>query len=215
MVIGENNHLPWHLPRDLRFFRTVTENATVIMGRKTYESIGKRTLPRRRNIVVTRQENYIVPGGEAANSLEEAIEMARDERYVFVIGGGELYRQAVPIADHLLLTQISHRSQNIPLFPVFRGDIYFPEISESQWKCVKHSRWFKATSARTNVQLSKDLPLSLYFRFLRFDKIVNDKLSSTPPKLFFRTGKLLNSPKSTTKGKTESTIDSVQKQLPL
>ena len=124
-VIGSQNKLPWSIPEDLKRFREITLGHPIIMGRKTYESIG-RPLPKRTNIVVTRDVSARFEGCHAALSLDEAIEKAhhedipgRDE--VMVIGGGEIYKQALPLADRIYLTLIGHEVQ---------GEAYFPEF---QW----------------------------------------------------------------------------------
>ena len=130
-VIGRDNALPWRLRDDLRRFRELTLGHPVIMGRKTYESIlaslGK-PLPGRHNIVVTRQAGYRAPGCEVASSLEEALAAARvapGAEEIFVIGGAELYRAALPAADTLHVTEI-HRD--------FEGDTRFPELAREDWK---------------------------------------------------------------------------------
>ena len=122
-VIGNNNQLIWHISEDLKRFKALTTGHCIIMGRKTFESIGK-ALPKRTNIVVTRNESFRADGCSVVNSLEAAIEMCGNEEEVFIIGGGELYRQALPMANKLYITRI-HES--------FEGDTYFPEIEENEW----------------------------------------------------------------------------------
>jgi dihydrofolate reductase len=117
-VIGNNNSLIWHLPVDLKNFKKLTTGSAIIMGRKTYESIGK-PLPYRRNIIITRDENYRVENCEVVNSLEEALLICYEN--CFIIGGGEIYKQSLSIADELYLTLIDEE---------FEGDTYFPEIGE-------------------------------------------------------------------------------------
>lgn len=117
-VIGNDNTLIWHLPADLKNFKRLTTGSVVIMGRKTYESIGK-PLPYRRNIIITRDENYKVDNCEIVNSLEEALLICFEN--CFIIGGGEIYKQVLPIADEIYLTLIDE---------VFEGDTYFPEIGD-------------------------------------------------------------------------------------
>lgn len=117
-AIGRDGGLPWHLPADLRRFRELTTGHTVIMGRKTFESIG-RPLPERVNIVITRQAGFGEPGVTVAGSLEEALSMASGEGEVFICGGGEIYLQALPLADRIYLTLIDRP---------FDGDAFFPEI---------------------------------------------------------------------------------------
>lgn len=123
-VIGSGGKLPWHLSADLRFFREQTMGHPVIMGRRTWEAIGK-PLPGRRNIVVTRNAALRPQGTEVADSLATALARCAGESVVFVIGGGELYRAALPLADRLVLTEIHGK---------FDGDVRFPEFDRSQWK---------------------------------------------------------------------------------
>ena len=124
-VIGNNNSLIWKLPADLRRFKEITSGHPVIMGRKTYESIG-RPLPNRRNIIITRDENYTVSGCEITHSLTDALDLVKDSE-VFIIGGGEIYQQSMSIADRIYLTVV-HED--------FNGDTYFPEIGD-EWIKVK------------------------------------------------------------------------------
>jgi dihydrofolate reductase len=134
-VIGGGNTLLWDLPEDMKHFRDTTRGHTVIMGRKTYESIGK-PLPNRRNIVITRDATYSVEGIEVVNSLEEALRLAsleqgrefeenQEEVEVFVIGGGEIYKQAIEKANKLYITEI-HQD--------FDGDTLFPNIDKNIWE---------------------------------------------------------------------------------
>jgi len=123
-VIGSGGALPWRLPEDLKYFKRLTQGHTVIMGRKTWESIG-RALPGRRNLVVTRQTGYVAPEASVAPSLEAALEACAGEAAVYVIGGAELYRAALPLADQLLLTEI-HRD--------FAGDTRFPKFDRTRWR---------------------------------------------------------------------------------
>ncbi len=127
-VIGKDNSLIWYLPADLKRFKALTTGQVIIMGRKTYDSIGK-PLPNRTNIVVTRQKNYAVQGVEVVHSLEEAILKAKSLRSddIFVIGGAEIYQLAMSLADQIVLTK---------LHDIFDGDTYFPEISEKDWEII-------------------------------------------------------------------------------
>jgi dihydrofolate reductase len=131
-VIGRSNALPWHLPEDLKRFKQRTEGRVVIMGRRTFESVG-RPLPNRRSIVVTRRHDYHPQGVEIAHSLEEALERARetDPQEVFVLGGAEIYTLALPEADRLYLT-IVHAD--------VAGDTHFPECDLSQWTLLDDER---------------------------------------------------------------------------
>ena len=136
-VIGGGNTLLWSLPADMKHFRDTTSRHTVIMGRKTYESIGK-PLPNRKNIVITRDANYMREGVDVVNSLDEAIRLVtlehgkefeenQDEVEAFVIGGGEIYKQAIDRAQKLYITEV-HQD--------FDGDTRFPEIDNSIWREV-------------------------------------------------------------------------------
>lgn len=122
-VIGDSNSLIWHLPADLKRFKELTTGNPIVMGRKTYESIG-RPLPNRRNIIITRDVKYDVEGCEVVNSLEEALMICNNN--CFIIGGGEIYKQSMSIADQICLTLV-HED--------FEGDTEFPEIG-SEWKMV-------------------------------------------------------------------------------
>ncbi|XOD66784.1 MAG: dihydrofolate reductase [Flavobacteriales bacterium Tduv] len=124
-IIGKNNRLIWHLPNDLKHFKKMTSGHAVIMGRKTFESIGK-ALPERENIIITRNTDYTVPGIKIAGSLRKAISSVGDQtEKVFIIGGGEIYRQALDIVDTLEITKVHHN---------FCGDVTFPEIDLEKWK---------------------------------------------------------------------------------
>ncbi|MGR3807228.1 dihydrofolate reductase [Pasteurella testudinis DSM 23072] len=125
-VIGKNNQMPWHLPRDLAWFKRNTLNKPVIMGRKTFESIG-RPLPNRSNIVLSRQP-FVYEGVQWADSLQTALEFCRAAEEVMIIGGGELFKQSLPLADKLYLTEIQ---------TALEGDTFFPEIDLDQWKIAE------------------------------------------------------------------------------
>ncbi len=125
-VIGGDNTLLWHISEDLRRFKRITSGHPVIMGRKTWESLG-RPLPGRTNVVITRNAAYHAPGAEVAGSLEEAIAMFPHEEEVFIIGGGEIYRQGMAVADKLYVTHVEAD---------YQGDTTFPEIDPAVWeKC--------------------------------------------------------------------------------
>ena len=129
-VIGVNNTLPWRLPADLRHFRQLTTGHHVIMGRRNYESIGK-PLPDRTNIVVTRNTEYRAPGCEIKHSLVDALQDIQDDTEVFVIGGAEIYRQAMSDADRIYLTLVH---ANIS------GDTFFPEFDTREWNEISRTR---------------------------------------------------------------------------
>lgn len=125
-VIGRDNALPWHLPTDLKNFKTVTMGKPVIMGRKTFESIGRR-LPGRLNIVVTRNADFRAEGCTVAGSFDAALDAAGSSDEVFVIGGAQLYRVALPKADRLYLTRVE---------AVVEGNTFFPSFDPSRWRPV-------------------------------------------------------------------------------
>jgi dihydrofolate reductase len=122
-VIGKNNALPWHLPADLKRFKALTMGPPLVMGRKTYESIG-RPLPGRRNLVITRNRDYSAPGCEVVHSLDAAIAACRGAQEIFIIGGAELFRESLPRAHCLEFTEIRAEIE---------GDVTFPEFSISEW----------------------------------------------------------------------------------
>ena len=128
-LIGSDGRLPWHLPADLRHFKQTTLGKPVVMGRKTYESIGK-PLPDRTNIVVTRDDNYQAPGCITSSSLDQAIQSAGNLEELMIIGGADLYRQAFPRATRLYLTRIDAE---------FEGDAWFPDFDGNQWKVTAKS----------------------------------------------------------------------------
>jgi dihydrofolate reductase len=125
-VIGANGAIPWHLPDELRQFQRLTLGHHIIMGRRTWESIG-RPLPGRTSVIVTRQRGYRAPGALVANSLDEAIGACGEDNEVFVIGGAELYQQALPLAGRLYLTTVE---AEIP------GDTTMPELRAGDWREV-------------------------------------------------------------------------------
>lgn len=122
-VIGRNNQLPWRLPADLQYFKRITLGKPIIMGRKTYESIGK-PLPGRQNIVISHQTNLVLEGCDVVSSIQEALDCAGNAPEVMIIGGATIYEQALPIATKLYITKIH---ENIP------GDTYFPSLDLSLW----------------------------------------------------------------------------------
>jgi len=122
-AIGLENRLPWNLPDDLKRFKALTMNHHIVMGRKTYDSIGK-PLPGRDTVIVTRNMDYAVPGCVAVNSLDAALTVSFSDAEVFFVGGADLYRQVLPIANRIYLTEIRR---------VFDGDAFFPEFDMRQW----------------------------------------------------------------------------------
>lgn len=128
-VIGIDNKLPWHLPEDMKFFRETTRGKPVIMGRKTWESLPDafRPLPGRLNIVVSRNPDFHAEGGAVVGSLPEAVAAAGNAEIACVIGGAEVYRQALPLADRLILTEIDRD---------YAGDAFFPAFDRVEWQEV-------------------------------------------------------------------------------
>ncbi|MBR2961622.1 MAG: dihydrofolate reductase [Alistipes sp.] len=128
-VIGSENQLLWHIREDMVHFRTTTQGHTVAMGRKTFESIG-RPLPKRRNIVITRQP-ISIEGCDVVHSLEEVLALAAEED-IFIIGGSQIYEQALPYADRLCLTTV-HKA--------YEGDASFPQWNRSEWELISSQRY--------------------------------------------------------------------------
>lgn len=131
-VIGRGGDVPWRQREDVRRFKRMTLGHTVIMGRKTFESIGERALPKRRNIVVTRRAGYEREGVEIASGVEEALAMARGEDLVYVVGGGEVYAAAMPKADRLDLTLIHTDTEG--------GEAFFPAFDVADWALTHDER---------------------------------------------------------------------------
>ncbi|CQR46642.1 Dihydrofolate reductase [Paraliobacillus sp. PM-2] len=150
-VIGHNQWMPWNLPRDLQFFKQVTLHHTIIMGRKTFESFNK-PLPKRENVIITRDKTYQKEGCTVIHSIETLLEWNKanpDEEY-FVIGGGEIFKQLLPYADRMYMTFIND---------TFEGDTYFPSYSETNWTLTKKEQ---------GVQ-DEDNPHEYYF--LQYDRV--------------------------------------------
>ena len=131
-VIGKDNDLIWRLPADLKFFKETTSGHAIIMGRKNYESIG-RPLPNRQNIIITRNPEYQVEGCLVVNSLEAALEAAQanGDTEPFIIGGGEIYKMALPLVDKMYITRVHEE---------FDGDTFFPDVDYSKWDELKRER---------------------------------------------------------------------------
>jgi dihydrofolate reductase len=127
-AIGKDNQLPWHLPNDLKYFKNLTWGLPILMGRKTFESIGK-PLPGRKSIVITRQKGWRHDGVDKVHSVGEAIKKATNYgvKEIFVIGGAEIFDSALPTADRIYLTRIHHH---------FDGDVFFPELQKDTWQLV-------------------------------------------------------------------------------
>lgn len=127
-VIGRDNQLPWHLPDDLKYFKNLTWGLPILMGRKTFDSIGK-PLPGRKSIVITRDRDWQCKGVEVVHSIDDAIAKAEEvgAREIFVIGGAEIFHSSLPLARRIYLTRIHHH---------FEGDVFFPPIDTSEWECT-------------------------------------------------------------------------------
>jgi dihydrofolate reductase len=129
-TIGDKNSLLWHIKEDMRFFRTTTSGHAVIMGRKTFESLGSKPLPKRKNIVITRADRDF-EGAFTAHSLEEAIAMAEGDEEIFIIGGAQIYAEALSVADRMYITRVERD---------YEGDTSFPDIDYSKWRLVSEER---------------------------------------------------------------------------
>jgi len=125
--IGKNNQLLWHLPADLKRFKEITTGHPIIMGRKTYDSIG-RALPNRRNMVISRQADLCIEGVEIANSLTDAIDLVANENKAFIIGGAEIFKQAMPFISTIHFTIVHHS---------FEADTFFESPSLSTWEAIE------------------------------------------------------------------------------
>ncbi len=152
-ALGKNNDLIWHLPADLKRFKKITTGHYIIMGRNTFESIGK-PLPNRTTIIITRNKNYFKDGCLIAHSLEQALEMAKEEEQVFVIGGAQIYNYAMEhnLVDTLDITLVHHE---------FEADVYFPKIDSDIWEQVEIESF------------TADDKNKLDYSFVRYKKIAN------------------------------------------
>lgn len=126
-ALGKDNDLVWHLPDDFKRFKQLTSGHYIVMGRKTFESFPN-PLPNRTHVIVTRQKNYAVEGCLIANTLQHAIELCPKNETIYIIGGGEIYKQSIELADVLEITRVHH---------TFEADTFFPEIDSKIWKLTK------------------------------------------------------------------------------
>ncbi len=131
-AIGRNNDLLYHLRADLKRFKALTTGHTVIMGRRTFESLPKGALPNRRNIVLTRQKGYSAPGIEVFGSLQEALAALPADTHIYIIGGASVYAEALPLADRLYLTHLQASPAD--------ADVFFPEIDPHEWRLLAEER---------------------------------------------------------------------------
>lgn len=128
-VIGNKNALPWHLPADFKYFKEATLGKTIVMGLNTFKSIGEKPLPDRKNIILNNNPNYVPPEGcFLAHSIEELLEITRQDEEIMICGGASVYKQFLPRAERLYLTYV-HASPE--------GDTYFPEVNLAEWKEIK------------------------------------------------------------------------------
>ena len=147
-VIGAHGKLPWHLPEDLQHFKKLTLDHPVVMGRRTWASLGK-PLPGRENIVITRQPGFAAPGASIAASLEAAIALCAGEGLAFVIGGAEIYAAALPLADGLVLTEIDGD---------YEGDTRFPDWDRKAWRVSQKETHTAANGVRFDFVLYERVP---------------------------------------------------------
>lgn len=139
-AIGRNNQLLFHISEDLKRFKALTTGNTIIMGRKTFESLPKGALPNRQNIVISHTDNHF-ENTDSAHSLEEAIMLAKNDN-IFIIGGGSIYREAFDIADNLMITEINAVVED--------ADTFFPEVHVDEWEVSEAGEWTK--DEKTNVE---------------------------------------------------------------
>ena len=132
-ALGKDNKLIWHISDDLKRFKQLTSGHAIIMGRKTFESMPN-ALPNRRNMVITRNKDYIAEGAEIFSSIEDALSVVKNDSQPFIIGGGEIYRQSMALADRIELTRVHTNVE---------GDAFFPEINYKVWKEVSRDERFK------------------------------------------------------------------------
>jgi dihydrofolate reductase len=146
-AIGLDNKLLWKLPADMAYFRSATMGNTVLMGRKTYESIGK-PLPGRKNVILTSQQDYVVEGCQVIHSVDEALALSNTEP-IYIIGGAEVYKQFMPYADRILLTFVQQ---------YFDGDTFFPEVDLTEWELISD------TAGETNEKNPYVYSFQVYYR---------------------------------------------------
>lgn len=137
-AIGFNGEIPWHLPEDLGHFKNTTMGHPVIMGRKTWESLPFKPLKGRKNIVITRNSDYEATGAEVVSSINEALSRCSSDESPFIIGGEQIYRQAMPLSEKLIITEVDVLPSNV--------DAFFPEINPEIWIATETSDWIKSKS---------------------------------------------------------------------
>lgn len=149
-AIGKNNDLLWHISEDLKYFKRITLGSPIIMGRKTWESLPFKPLPKRENIVISSNKNYKLDNAKVFYSIEEAVQYAKKFENCFVIGGGMIYRTILPFCDKLYITKV-HKA--------FEADTFFPEIDPKIWELESEG------------EIQKDEPSGLGFQFLVYKKV--------------------------------------------
>ena len=147
-ALGKDNDLIWHISEDLKRFKRLTSGHTIIMGRKTFESMPK-ALPNRTNIVLTNKKDYQPEGAIVVHTIEDALNLVKDDTQPFIIGGGEIYRLFMPYCDRIELTRVHHN---------FEADVFFPQIDLNQWKEI----------ARENIDATKEQPY--HYSYITFEK---------------------------------------------
>ncbi len=153
-AIGKDNRLLWHLPADLKYFKNTTMGKPVLMGRKTFESVGK-PLPGRKNIIISGKKDFRAPGCVTAGTIEEAIEKSKPAEEIFIAGGGEIYSQSMPLTNKLYVTKVSYSPE---------ADTFFPEINPEIWKLIK------CTGHKADEKNSYDM------RFMVYERIRNSSV---------------------------------------
>ena len=147
-ALGKDNDLIWHISEDLKRFKRLTSGHAIIMGRKTFESMPK-ALPNRTNIVLTNKKDYQPEGAIVVHTIEDALNLVKDDTQPFIIGGGEIYRLFMPYCDRIELTRVHHN---------FEADVFFPKIDLNQWKEI----------ARENIDATKEQPY--HYSYITFEK---------------------------------------------
>lgn len=142
-VIGKNNDLIWHISEDLKRFKKLTSGHPIIMGRKTYESLPFKPLPKRKNIILSRKEDLKYKGASVINSIDKILQECNDEDEIFICGGAEIYKLFLPVANKMYLTKVYHN---------FEGDTFFPDIDFSEWKIETVSQTY--TDEKSGLQFN-------------------------------------------------------------
>ena len=177
--IGINNQLPWRVPADLRRFKKITSGHHLIMGRKTFESIGK-PLPNRTSVIVSRNADYPIQGEyrescRVTSSIEEALEVCRGQKEVFVIGGAEIYRQTINFCDRIYLTRIFYKPDSHSFLHPFSGDSFFPEIKVGkEWKMISEGTPMLSEKIKKSLTIRnrKVSVAEIHYQFVTYGRIL-------------------------------------------